>query len=232
MPQAAFVLHRRDYQESSLLVDLLTEQDGRLRVIAKGAKRSKSSWRAILQAFTPLSVEFMGRHELKTLTLAEATGTPFPLSSHRLYSGFYLNELLQRLLPVQAEVNELFSAYRIVVQQLSQQRDIESLLRWFEWQLLTQLGTTFDWLHDADTGQPLQPAGYSYFDPEFGFLQTPHCLSTTAWPSEIIISLGQLDLLQQDLNPSQRKACKLIMREALAVHLGNKPLRSRELFRR
>lgn len=232
MPQAAFVLHRRDYQETSLLVDLITEQEGRLRVIAKGAKRAKSSWRAILQAFTPLTVDFVGRSDLKTLTLAEATDVPFPLTSKRLYSGFYINELLQRLLPLEDDASEIFCAYQLVLQQLSSQRDIESLLRWFEWQLLRQLGATFDWLHDAESGQPLQPDGVSYFDPESGFVQNQRNTGVTAWPSDIIMSLGQIDLLQDDLNPEQRKACKLIMREALAIHLGNKPLRSRELFRR
>ena len=68
MPQAAFVLHRRDYQETSLLVDLLTLNDGRVRVIAKGAKRHKNAWRALLQAFLPLQVEYSGRQDLKTLS--------------------------------------------------------------------------------------------------------------------------------------------------------------------
>lgn len=232
MPQAAFVLHRRDYQETSLLVDLLTQNSGRIRVIAKGAKRNKNPWRAVLQAFTPINIEFSGRHELKTLTLAELSGHPHVLTGNRLYSGFYLNELLQRLLPLQAEVDELFEVYCQALQQLSGARDLETILRWFEWQLLNQLGTAFDWSSDAENGEPLMQQPVSYFDPERGFLHTPHRDKTTAWPSDLISSLAQVDLGTDELTQAQRKACKLIMREALTQHLGSKPLRSRELFRR
>jgi len=232
VPQAAFVLHRRDYQETSLLVDLLTQNSGRIRVVAKGAKRNKNPWRAVLQAFTPINIEFSGRHELKTLTLAELSGHPHVLTGNRLYSGFYLNELLQRLLPLQAEVDELFEVYCQALQQLSGERNLETILRWFEWQLLNQLGTAFDWSCDAENGEPLTRHSVSYFDPERGFLHTPHRDKATAWPSELITSLAQIDLGTDDLTQSQRKACKLIMREALALHLGSKPLRSRELFRR
>ena len=232
MPQPAFVLHRRDYQESSLLVDLLTLNDGRIRVIAKGAKRAKSPWRAVLQAFLPIQIEFSGRHDLKTLTLAESTASPLALTSHYLYSGFYLNELLQRLLPQYAEVSELFYAYQAALQQLATKTPIEDTLRQFEWQLLQQLGNAFDWHNDAQSGEPLSNNKVCYFDPEQGFLtEQPHD-GAPPLQAEQVQSLSCLNDDQVVLGPAQRKLCKWIMREALAPHLGHKPLRSRELFKR
>lgn len=236
MPQAAYVLHRRDYQESSLLVDLLTVNEGRVRVIAKGAKRNKNPWRAVLQAFNPLQVEYSGRHDLKTLTLAESPGTPLSLSSHYLYSGFYLNELLQRLLPQYAEVSELFLAYESALSALAKKQDIETVLRWFEWQLLQQLGHAFDWRSEAETGITLDQQAHCYFDPERGFLHENPRPDATPLDTQLVMSLEQLSqqplVSDQVLDLAQRKLCKLIMREALAIHLGTKPLRSRELFKR
>lgn len=230
--QAAYVLHRRDFQESSLLVDLLTINDGRLRVVAKGAKRNKSPWRAVLQAFSPICVEFSGRHDLKTLTLAEPLQSPLNLTGDYLYSGFYLNELMQRLLPQHAEVSELFVAYQQVLQALAQKRVIEDSLRWFEWQLLQQLGYAFDWQTDAETGAKLTRGMLCYFDPERGFTQTEPYPGALAFNAEQISSLEVLNQSSVELDTEQRKLCKKIMREALAPHLGSKPLRSRELFKR
>lgn len=232
MPQPAFVLHRRDYQETSLLVDLLTLNDGRIRVIAKGAKRSKSTWRGLLQAFSPLQIEFSGRHELKTLTLAEATENPYPLSAQRLYSGFYLNELLQRLLPLHADVSELFVSYQAALWQLANSADMEATLRWFEWQLLNQLGVAFDWRADALTGHSIDGQPHCYFDPQQGFISHPHRADARPWSTQTIKSLAELDWQSEPMNEEQRLLSKKIMREALAQHLGDRPLRSRELFRR
>lgn len=232
MSQAAYVLHRRDFQESSLLVDLLTINDGRMRVIAKGAKRSKSPWRAVLQAFSPICVEFSGRHDLKTLTLAEPLQSPLNLTGDYLYSGFYLNELLQRLIPQHAEVSEVFVAYQQALQALAQKRNIEDNLRWFEWQLLQQLGHAFDWQTDAETGTTLTTGMLCYFDPERGFTQTKPHPGALAFNAEQVSSLNVLNQSCIELDAEQRKLCKKIMREALAPHLGSKPLRSRELFKR
>lgn len=232
MPQAAFVLHRRDYQETSLLVDLLTLNDGRVRVIAKGAKRHKNPWRAVLQAFLPLQVEYSGRQDLKTLSLAEATATPLPLSGHYLYSGFYLNELVQRVLPQYAEVTELFYAYQRALSQLAQQQSMEDTLRWFEWQLLQQLGCAFDWQTDAESGVALATQAECFFDPEQGFVHVAPHPRAVALPSAQVQTLACLNDDAVSLDPAQRKLCKWIMREALAPHLGSKPLRSRELFKR
>ena len=96
--QRGFVLHRRPYSETSLLVDLFTEETGRLTVIAKGARAKRSAWKSVLQPFTPLLLRWSGKGALKTLTKAEPAAITLPLQQTALYSGFYVNELITRVI--------------------------------------------------------------------------------------------------------------------------------------
>lgn len=230
MTQRALVLHRWDYQETSLILDLFTEQDGRIRVIAKGAKRPKSPWRGLAQPFMLLCADYTGRHDLKTLTLLESLQhrVSLQLQGDKLYSGFYLNELIQRLVPTQAEAGELFESYLSALHNITISSAVEPALRQFEWQLLQHLGAAFDWFYDADTGQPLSDYEQCYFVPDHGFVASVRGAQTRAYAVGDIEKMAawQVDderLLQQ---------LKFIMRDALSVYLGDKPLRSRELFRR
>lgn len=230
MTQRALVLHRWDYQETSLILDLFTEHDGRTRVIAKGAKRPKSPWRGLAQPFTLLSADYTGRSDLKTLTLLESLQHRVSLQLHgdKLYSGFYLNELIQRLVPTQVEAHELFESYLSALKNISVSPWVEPALRQFEWQLLQHLGAAFDWFYDADSGQPLSDCVQCYFVPEHGFVTSARSPRDRPYAVTDIEKMAawQVDderLLQQ---------LKFIMRDALSVYLGDKPLRSRELFRR
>lgn len=92
--QRAFVLHGRPYSETSLMLDLFTEGEGRMRVLAKGARGRRSNLKGCLQPFTPLLVRWSGRGEVKTLRSAEPVSLALPLSGSMLYSGLYVNELL------------------------------------------------------------------------------------------------------------------------------------------
>lgn len=230
MTQRALVLHRWDYQETSLILDLFTEHDGRIRVIAKGAKRPKSPWRGLAQPFTLLSVDCTGRHDLKTLTLLESLQhrVPLQLQGDKLYSGFYLNELIQRLVPTQAEAGELFESYLFALHNISVSSRVEPALRQFEWQLLQHLGAAFDWFNDADTGQPLSGYQQCYFVPDHGFVVSPPESQARAYAVTDVEKMAAWEIDDERL----LQQLKLIMRDALSVYLGDKPLRSRELFRR
>lgn len=221
--QPAYVLHRWPYQDSSLLVELFTLQHGRFRVIAKGAKRPKSRWRSILQPFTPLLVETRGKHELQTLVDAEASAPAFALQGVNLYSGFYLNELLQRLTSIYQPLDGVFDDYQQALQLLTQMAQIEPVLRRFEWQLLCHLGHGFDWFYDTQQ-QPVVANSHYLFVPEAGFSAvsaTPHSYAGS----------DLLKLAAFELNDSRLlNVFKRLMREALAPYLGPTPLRSRELF--
>jgi len=227
--QRALVLHRWDYQETSLILDLFTEDNGRVRVVAKGAKRPKSPWRGLTQPFMPLLAEFQGRSDLKTLTLLEPQRTTerLPLQGNKLYSGFYLNELIQRLVPAEAEAPELFESYLSAIQNMAKSERVEPALRQFEWQLLQHLGAVFDWHYNADNGNPLSDSEWCYFVPEHGFVTQARDDQQRAYSVADIQKLAAWDVDDE----SRLKQLKYIMRDALSVYLGDKPLRSRELFR-
>ena len=224
---SAYVLHRWLYQEHSLIVELLTRQEGRVRVIAKGIRRSKKGRAAALQPFSLLNVAWVGQRELKTLTAIEVAEIKQPLQGEQLFCGFYMNELLQRLVPEQAVVAELFDDYRSSLQLLREGVALEPVLRRFEWQLLHHLQLDFDWHFQADNGSPIAPQEHYYFDPSVGFLPvmngrepTPH------YVGDDILKMANFELHDE----RRLRQFKWLMRAALRHHLGPKPLQSRALF--
>lgn len=223
----AFVLHRWPYQDTGLLVELITADQGRFRVIAKGAKRPKSPWRSILQPFVPLHITSQGRHELQTLTAAEATAAAIPLRGQAFYSGFYVNELVQRLTTPYHLVDGLFDDYQQTIHGLALTDSIEPLLRRFEWQLLNHLGHGFDWFTDVNQQQIAAEQWYQFI-PEAGFMPNNEGTTSTG-----LVLRGE-DIMQlTDFSVTDKRLLnilKRLMRAALSPYLGEQPLRSRQLF--
>lgn len=226
--QPAFVLHRRPYRETSLLVELFTADHGRLGVIARGARRGKSSQQALLQPFVPLLVSWSAAGELGTLSGVEPrTGLP-PLQGSRLISAFYINELLLRLLHRHEPHEELFAAYEHVLRQLSgPAQQMEWQLRLFEKALLQELGYGLILEHEADSGIPLQPGiRYNYL-PQYGPVQADSTRQGLNVHGATLLALQQEDHFDAQILAE----AKQLMRHELHNHLGDRPLRSRELFR-
>lgn len=224
---AAFVLHRWAYQEHSYILELFTQQHGRRRVIARGARSAKSKWRGALEPFNLLEADWQGRGDLPTLKQADVVQA-FPLQGRYLYSGFYLNELIQRLLPEHYEAADVFNDYRHTLTLLHEQALLEPVLRRFEWQLLVRLDLAFSWREEAHTGQPIVAQQTYIFYPEQGFVAVQQA------PQQALVLRGEdiLALADFQLNTEQRLThYKLLMRAALQPHLGTKPLHSRNLFR-
>ena len=117
--QRAFVLHSRPWSETSLMLDVFTEESGRVRLVAKGARSKRSNLKGALQPYTPLLVRFGGRGEVKTLRSEEAVSLALPLSGITLYSGLYINELLSRVLEYETRFSELFFDYLHCIQSLA-----------------------------------------------------------------------------------------------------------------
>lgn len=224
---AAFVLHRWAYQEHSYILEVFTARHGRRRVIARGARSAKSKWRGALEPFNLIDAEWQGRGDLPTLKQADVVQS-FPLEGHYLYSGFYLNELIQRLLPEHYVASELFDDYRHTLTLLNEQALLQPVLRRFEWQLLARLDLAFSWREEAHTSQPIVAEQTYLFYPEQGFV------AVAQPPQNTLVLTGQeiLALADFKLDTEQRlKHYKLLMRAALQPHLGTKPLHSRNLFR-
>lgn len=221
----AFVLHRRPYRETSLLVEAFAREHGRLGLIARSAARSRSGLRALLQPFVPVLLSWSGRGELATLTAAESWGRPCRLPPARLLSGLYLNELLIALLARQDPHPELYDAYHETLDQLARGDDEQPSLRRFEVTLLARLGYGLQLEREADTGRPIRS------DRRYRYLPDRGPLAVTDASGGIIISGGSLLALaagQLD-EPEILREVKMLTRAALAARL-DKPLQSRALL--
>lgn len=224
----AFVLHRRPYGETSLIVDLFTLHHGHFSAVARGAARPRSQWQAELQPFRPLRVSWSGRQSLKSLRQAEATAPPLALAGDRLYCGFYLNELLQRLLTEADPVPGLFSVYLDTLERLADsEAGVEPALRRFEYRLVTELGFGISWDRTGDTAEPVEAGRLYAFHPERGVLVASEG-SIGAIPGEHLLALASDELDNQAV----LRVAKQLMRSLVDYLLQGRPLHSRRLFAR
>ena len=220
LSQPAYVLHSRAYRETSALVDFLTPL-GRLRAVLRGARGKAGT---LARPFVPLEAEFRGRGELKNVGRLEAAGIPNLLSGEALFSGLYLNELLIRLLPAEDPHPAVFEHYALTLQALAQGRPLEPLLRAFEWRLLDELGYGF--ALDTDRhGQPIVAGGLYRLQVDAG-LEPVEQLQPGVFQGADLLAMAQADWSAA----GPLAAAKRLMRQALAPHLGGRPLVSRELF--
>jgi DNA repair protein RecO (recombination protein O) len=165
--QPAFVLHSTPYRETSLVVQLLTRQHGRVAAVAKGAKRPNSPLRQVLTSLQPLRVSYTGRGDVKTLTGATWVGGQLPLRGAALLYGFYLNELLLKLLAREDPHESLFDGYAETLARLAAGEAAERALRRFERLLLRDTGSGMEFDRCVD-GTPVEPDGRYVCIPEYG----------------------------------------------------------------
>ncbi len=226
--QQAYLLHRRPYRETSLLLEVFTRNEGRKGLVARGARRGKSPRNATLQAFQALLLCWSGRGELGTLTNLECSGQPMRLSGKPLLSGFYLNELLMRLLHRHEPHPGLFDAYHQALSGLHQGLPAEPVLRLFETRLLGALGYGLNLTHCIDTDAPLDPGvRYHYQHDRGAWLSPPAGVDTIPVSGATLLALHDGAIS----DAGQLHEAKHLLRQALGHHLGDKPLQSRRLFR-
>lgn len=220
--QPAYVLHSRAYKETSALVDFFTPQ-GRMRAVLRHARGKGGS---LVRPFVPLELELRGRGELKNVGRMDSAGIAAWLHGDALFSGLYLNELLMRLLPAEAPFPALFEHYTLTLQALAAGRPLEPLLRSFEWRLLDELGYAFSLHHDVND-QAIAVDGLYRLRVDAG-LERVELVQPGLFRGTELLALAEADWDA----PGALLAAKRLMRQALAVHLGAKPLVSRELFRK
>jgi DNA repair protein RecO (recombination protein O) len=153
----AYVLHTYPYRETSLILQVWTEKHGRMGLVAKGARRPKSAQRVVLVPFQPLTLDWFGRGELRTLKNAEPTSPATPLAGQSLLSAFYLNELLLKLTTRDDPHEGLFEAYDRAITELRARKPLEPILRRFELCLLRELGYAVELGRAADSHGPIDP---------------------------------------------------------------------------
>lgn len=223
--QQAFVLHTRPYRDTSLLVDLFTGESGLVTVIAKSARGLKSRFRGQLQLFKPLLVGYRGQGELKSLQQIESNALPYSLSGQSLLCGFYVNELLMRLLHRQEAFTSIFDAYKLVLKNLSSSQTDFTELRYFELHLLEEVGYGLSLTHDVKTGGEIEKDKTYGYRHEFGFFELTE--DSTLAVMGLTLQMMSEKKLVGDFHVKQ---AKMIMRYILSFYLQGRPLKSREMF--
>jgi len=225
--QPAFVLHRRPYRETSWIVELFSQDHGRVAVVARGIRKARSRSAALLQPFMPLLVSWQGKGELQNLSQVEAGAEQPALSGKNLRCGFYLNELLMRLLPKQDPHARLFTVYRQTLENL-QGPVCEKTLRLFEKNLLMEIGYGLPLWEE----QQFKNEESYRFSAEHGFLPCSALESKSAIMARSGVFSGKTlnALLTENFEDSLcLQEIKRLMRFVLATLLG-RPLESRSLF--
>lgn len=219
-----YVLHRRPFRESSLLLEIFSREHGRLPVVHRGVRKLKRGGNAI-QPFQPFLLSWSGRGEIVTAGRYETVG-PAVLTENTAYlCGFYMNELLQHLLHRHEPHPELFAAYDCCLRAIGGGKDNEQELRYFELSLLNALGYGPILQHDAD-GKPLLVDKKYYYSPEQGPLVSEN-------ESTCVISGGTMQQLvrRASLDKTALQESKNLMRLLLRHHMEGKWLASQELYK-
>ncbi len=227
--QPAFILHHRSYRETSLLLDVFTKDYGRIALIARGVRKNRSRTRPLLQPFHPLLISWQGKTELMTLQIVEPQGVPITLQGECLLSGFYLNELLMRLLQKQDPHPQLYTIYQETLLELQQSHLQQKYLRLFEKKLLTELGYGLQLQYSIPDGNPFLADRLYRFYPEQGFERCESHQNISQ--STFFLGKHLIALAREELNDEESlREIKRLMRIALGYLLGPEPLQSRRLF--
>jgi DNA repair protein RecO (recombination protein O) len=236
--QPAFVLHQWDWSETSLILDLFTREQGRIAVVAKGAKRPYSQMRAVLLPFQRIAVG-LGRpradegSDILTLRGAEYAGAGSVLPAARLFAGFYLNELLMKLLARHDPHPLLFDAYAGTLQAMAC-GDEETALRAFELVLLRETGVLPELDRDTATQEAVQPGQRYALRPEVGLgsagLDEPALGDADCRALQIGLDADDLQAVRT-ASAQALAALKPQLRALLHYHLGSSQLRTRSAMR-
>jgi DNA repair protein RecO (recombination protein O) len=226
--ERAFVLHSYPYSETSLIVDMFSVRFGRVPLVARGARRPRSTLRGVLLAFQPLSIAWSGRGEVRTLHRAEwLGGLPRP-AGRAMWCGFYLNELLMRLLARDDPHERLFLAYGEAIERIATQGALEPVLRWFEKHLLRELGYGLVLEAEGDTGRPLEDDAIYSYDPERGPLRAAGPLRSPGTVSGRTLKAIAAERFDE---PQVLAEAKVLMRQVIGFRLERQPLRVTQVFR-
>jgi DNA repair protein RecO (recombination protein O) len=223
--ELVYVLHTYPFKETSLVTELFSKQFGRVVALAKGARRPRSAMRGQLQAFQMFSATWSGKNELKTLHGLDWADSLVTLRGEALICGFYLNELLLRLLPREDSHEALFDYYQVTLKNLATTQDLATNLRRFELKLLQEMGYAVPLMVDENDDPVLADKAYRY-EAEYG--------ASAINKTKIGVQLSGktlLDMSNDDYtNLQTQQQSKQLMRYLLAHYLGDKPLHTRQLL--
>lgn len=225
--QPAYVLHTYPYKETSLIVEAFTRGHGRVALLARGARRPRSAMRGVLLAFHPLRLGWSGAGELGNLIAAEWAGALQPLSGRSLMCGFYLNELLLRLLPREDPHETLFDVYAETLARLSVERSHFEILRRFEKRLLAELGYAPVLEREASSGAPIDPSRRYVYEPDRGPMPSRNASGDFTVSGQTLLDVAADDYSR----PETRDEARLLLRALIGQRLQGQVLHTRTVLR-
>jgi len=229
--QVAYILHKRPFRDSSQILDVFSREHGRISLMSRGSRGTKSKTSGLLQIFRPLLIGWQGRGEMPFLNSVEMADIKAPvLSGKSQMSAMYINELLVYLLHKNDVHAEIFDHYHSCLYALKETDNIEIVLRLFEKELLQLLGFGLNLIVDADSGEAVREECHYAYHFEHGPVL---CDQNRQLKNPILSGYSLMAFNQNEIATEQHRGeIKKLMRYVLAGHLGHKKLKSRELFRK
>ncbi len=226
--QPAYVLHQRPYRDTSRIVELFTREHGRFTVFVRGVRNRKTGLAAVLQSFQPLLISWTSKGEAGQLEAAEIMGEPRSLPPKSLLSGFYLNELLLKLLHIHDPQIDVFDLYNMTIERLKSEHQESQILRIFEKRLLRALGFGLSLIREAESGFPIM-ADRSY---RYVLEQGPLPILADVDPVKGVYSGATLLALEmEEFSTSQQcNEARYLLRSVLDHVLDGRHLQSREIL--
>jgi DNA repair protein RecO (recombination protein O) len=225
--QPGYVLHTYPYKETSLIVEAFTRNFGRVALLARGARRPRSAMRGVLLAFHPLRLGWSASAELGNLIGVEWSGALQPLAGRGLMCGFYLNELLLRLLPRDDPHEALFDFYAEALRALSSGGEQASILRSFEKRLLAELGYAPLLEREAASGAPIDPDRRYAYEPDRGPMPSRNSSSELSVSGQTLLDLAS----DQFERPETREEARMLLRALIGQRLHGQELHTRVVLR-
>jgi DNA repair protein RecO (recombination protein O) len=220
--QPAFILQQRKFRETSLIIDVLTRDFGRVTILAKGVRKPKSKTAGLLQPFIPLSLSYFGKTELKTLTTVEISKSFDQLQGLALYCGFYVNELITCFLHKYDPHPEVFELYEECLIRLFNASEIETALRIFEVDLMAAVGYGLQLDFDSHNNKEVQQLSKYHYNVEQGPVEA----ANGAYSGKTLLALNSRALSDSQI----LQEAKILMRTVISVYLHGKPLKSRAVI--
>ena len=223
--QPIYILHTYPFKETSLIVEILSKEFGRIAFTAKGARRPRSSLRGMLLPFQSLQATWSGRQELKTLHNIEWSNAFLTIEGDALVCGFYLNELIMRLVPKDDPYPKLYDFYNNTIQELTSNKFLSVTLRRFELRLLQELGYQVP-LNKDTHGGIIDPDKKYFYQVESGpsFNRTFNDQIPVAGKTLLDMAADNYEDIKTE------RQSKQLMRYLINHYIGDKPLHSKQLF--
>ena len=220
----AYILHARPYRDTSLMLDCLSRDYGRIAVSARNARGNTSRFRGACQPFSSLIMDLRGTKPPYSLMQLDLGDSPIKLTGDALLCGFYVNELMSKLIKSEEDSHVLFSLYEKTLYELYSNKKLAIVLRIFEKNLLAALGYDLCWTHTADDNAEIVASKHYNFHLQQGFTEASR-LDSYAYPGSSILAMDREEIAAADVQP-----LKQIMRQRINFYLGGLPVNSRQMF--